>query len=283
MHLPAKAATRLIDRGWLRWPTQTGGKTFDVAHATSLLVTMSRRHGPPSTVFVHDLAWRTQPSSFPRRGVRWHEHALQRAIRRADHFITPSSATADSLRRAGVSAANISVAPEGCDHLPIKERRPGDYLLSVSTLEPRKNLRRLVEAYALSGVRLPLKIVGPTGWGTALREVPSGVELVGRVDDDELASLYAGARLLAYVPLEEGFGLPAVEAMRAGCPVVASSIPKTRGGADSTMCREFRLLALLRRPKSSAIPRERLPAVPGEKFRGWIAARQNRDQHVLRR
>jgi len=104
----------------------------------------------------------------------------------------------------------------------------------VGTLEPRKNLRRLVEAYESIRDELPepwpLVMVGPSGWG---EQVPPGRGVIhaGSVSAGELSGLYASARLLAYVPLIEGFGLPPVEAMSVGTPVVASPLPSTGGAA----------------------------------------------------
>ena len=110
----------------------------------------------------------------------------------------------------------------------------GGYLLTVSTLEPRKNLPRLLDAHALALPRLPepwpLVVVGPAGWGPALAPRPS-VLLAGHVAGGVLSALYDGARLVAYVPLREGWGLPAVEAMACGTPVVATPMPSTGGAA----------------------------------------------------
>jgi glycosyltransferase involved in cell wall biosynthesis len=110
----------------------------------------------------------------------------------------------------------------------------GPFLLSVGTLEPRKNQTRLVEAYGRIRRSLPepwpLVMVGPSGWGQ--RVTPeAGVVLAGLVSPPELSALYAMTRLLAYVPLIEGFGIPPVEAMAFGAPVVASPLPSTAGAA----------------------------------------------------
>ncbi|HVF13675.1 MAG TPA: glycosyltransferase family 1 protein [Acidimicrobiales bacterium] len=238
--LPGPALTRAWDRGLC--PPPEGA---DVVHASSLAVPPSGRM--PMSVMVHDLAWRHEPDAFPHRGREWHEAALGRARKRAALVLAPSAATADDLVAAGVPEDRVAVVEEGCDHLapPDDERAAallsrlgvepgGGYLLTVSTLEPRKNLPRLLAAHALALSRLPepwpLVVVGPTGWGPALPARPS-VLLAGHVDGGVLSALYRGARLLAYVPLREGWGLPAVEAMACGTPVVATPMPSTGGAA----------------------------------------------------
>ena len=238
--LPGPLLTRAWDAGLARAPMG-----FDVLHATSLAVPSGR--GTPTTVLVHDLAFRHVPEAYPRRGRRWHEAALRRAIGRGRVLIAPSAATADDLLAAGAPAERVRVLtdPYGCDHLPPADadgaaallqrlRVDGEYLLTVSTLEPRKNLRRLLAAYRAARPRLPepwpLVVVGPAGWGEALAP-EAGVVLAGMVPAPVLAGLYGRARLVAYVPLLEGFGLPAVEAMYACAPVVASPMPSTGGAA----------------------------------------------------
>jgi alpha-1,3-rhamnosyl/mannosyltransferase len=97
----------------------------------------------------------------------------------------------------------------------------GDYVLAVSTLEPRKNFGRLVEGFERSGLdALDLRVVGGEGWG-GVRVDGDRVQRLEHVDDEELARLYRGAVAVVYVSLYEGFGLPVLEAMACGTPVVA--------------------------------------------------------------
>jgi alpha-1,3-rhamnosyl/mannosyltransferase len=191
-------------------------------------------------VTVHDLAWRSHPEATTARGRRWHEAALQRCLRHAGAFVVPSLHASAELIAAGASAERVHVIGEGADHLPPPDRAgaqamlgasgvTGPYLLAVSTLEPRKNLRRLIHAYRSARPALPellpLVVAGPLGWGDSgiLGAETEGVVTVGHVEGAILSGLYAGATVFAYVPLAEGFGLPPMEAMVAGTPVVAST------------------------------------------------------------
>lgn len=239
---------RLLTLAWLAGVGGVGGRRFDVVHAPSLAAPPAS--STPVTVAVHDVAWRRIPEGFPGRGRRWHDRALARAVRRAAAILVPSAETASAVLEAGASPERVEVLDPmyGCDHLPPPDTAgagaflaglgvSGPYLLSVGTLEPRKNLARLVDAYQRARASLPepwpLVLVGPPGWGVdaeSLRKVP-GVVVAGPVGDGVLAGLYAGARCVAYVPLFEGYGLPAVEAMAAGAPVVASPVPSTAGAS----------------------------------------------------
>lgn len=236
--LPGRLMTRAWDLGVLRAP-----EGFAVVHSVSMAAPMLRHESHSRlVVMVHDLAWRRHPEATTRRGRRWHEAALRRARDRGAHLVAPSRLVAADLAASGVDEARITVVRGGSDHLAppdddataaLLDRMgvEGEYLLSVSTLEPRKNLGRLVRAFHGARPRLPepwpLVIVGPRGWGTATRPAEAeGVVFAGPVPDAVLSGLYRRARAFAYVPLTEGYGLPPLEAMRAGTPsVVASEVP----------------------------------------------------------
>ena len=244
--LPGPLMTRAWDLGLTRV-----GRGAGVVHCVSLAAPVPFP-GTPLVVTVHDVAWRKMPEAYPKRGRRWHEAALRRAGARAAAVVVPSEETAEAILAAGVGIAEdrLLVVNEGADHLgppdgeaarALLERLGvrGPYLVTVSTLEPRKNLGRLVAAYALARPKLPeswpLVVVGPEGWGPsptmAEPGLTSGVVFAGAVEGGALAAIYAGARLCAYVPIVEGFGLPVVEAMAAGTPVVSSPVPSS-GGAS---------------------------------------------------
>ncbi len=241
--LPSRLLTRAWDLGLCRV-----GRRSDVVHAVSLAAPMPSA-GRPLVITVHDVAWRSMPEAFPARGRRWHEAALRRAATRAALIVVPSEQTAEAVLSAGVgvSVARLVVVSEGADHLAEPDLAggeallgrlgvAGEYLLTVSTLEPRKNLGRLLEAYALARPRLPepwpLVVVGPSGWGRAPLGGPgTGVVFAGAVEGGTLAAIYARARLCAYVPIVEGFGLPVVESMAQGTPVVSSRVPSSAGAS----------------------------------------------------
>jgi glycosyltransferase involved in cell wall biosynthesis len=222
--LPRQVTTKVWERSF---GVSRSMRKAEVVHATSFATPTTDL--PGMTMFVHDVCWRRLPDTYTTRGVAWHEHQLERVRRGSATVLVPSLAVKSDLIEGRFAPDRIHVVPEGGNHLPRRPRQSTDQiLLSVCTMQPRKNITRLIDAYKLiraRGIDLPLVLVGPTGWGAKLAEsyqnVP-GVQLAGRVTDTELAELYARAAQLVFIPLEEGFGLPVVEAWHAGVPVVAS-------------------------------------------------------------
>lgn len=237
--LPGPLLTRAWDHGWARPPGR-----FNIVHSVSLAVPPIRpAHQVRSVVTVHDVAWRRHPEATTVRGSKWHEAALCRVRDSDASIIVTSKFVAADLMSDGVRAERITIVRGGSDHLVAPDmaatdallRRMGvhgEFLLTVSTLEPRKNVDRLLGAHRRLRPSLPgpwpLVIAGPTGWGPSLPapEDQEGVVFAGAVPDAVLTGLYTRARAFAYVPLTEGYGLPPLEAMGVGTPsVVANEVP----------------------------------------------------------
>jgi glycosyltransferase involved in cell wall biosynthesis len=198
----------------------------------------------PSVLMLHDLIAFDRSRAPNRRESLIQRATLPLALRRAAAMVCPSEATARDLaeRFPGAAAEVVPLAPAE-RFGPAGPAREGDYVLAVGTLEPRKNLPRLIEAYAglPEGVRAgrPLLLAGAVGWDEeeTLRAIAAHDGLVrhlGYVPDVELPALYRGADVVSYVSLYEGFGLPVLEAMGCGAAVVASdtsALPEVGGDA----------------------------------------------------
>lgn len=228
-------------------------RSADLVHATNHAAIPPKGPGQRLVVTVHDLAFVRFPNLFPRPWRILYRLGLRAALRRADAILTPSRATAEDLvSRTSVDPARVCVTPLAAT-LPegeldtdrvldrLKVRAP--YALFVGTLEPRKNLVRLVRAYrrvAAAGLPHALVLAGPMGWRPEplLREIalpgPGEIVLTGALGHQELDALYRGASAFCYPSLSEGFGLPVLEAMARSVPTVASntsSLPEVTGDA----------------------------------------------------
>jgi glycosyltransferase involved in cell wall biosynthesis len=196
----------------------------DVLHCTTYYGPVAPR--TPTVVTVHDLAVWRHPEAFGRWTRAYVPRVVPRVVRAARRVIAVSEFTASELERVlRVPRDRIRVVPNGVDDVfaPDGPRADGDYVLAVGTLEPRKNLARTVDAAGRLGIEL--RVAGAPGWG-GVEVRGAHVTWLGRVDDAQLATLLRGARCLVYPSLYEGFGIPVLEAMACGTPVVTS-----RGGA----------------------------------------------------
>jgi glycosyltransferase involved in cell wall biosynthesis len=212
----------------------------------------------PSVVVVYDLVPFVPAARAQRRAGRIERATIRPAIRRARRLVCISASTErDLIERFPRAAGKTAVMPLAADarfggaaaRAAVEEvaRRhgvePGGFVLAAGTLEPRKNLLRLIRAHGGLPVALrerhPLLFVGPRGWEedeilAAAAESREHVRLPGFVSDADLAALYAGCSVFCFPSLYEGFGLPVLEAMASGAPVIASnvsSLPEVGGDA----------------------------------------------------
>jgi glycosyltransferase involved in cell wall biosynthesis len=244
-HLPATGVelqrfdgSPLVYQLWhrLRFPAIRAARGADLVHAPSLALPPAGRH--PLVVTIHDLAFLTHPDCFTARGVAFHRRALRIARREAAAVVVPSRFTGDELIDAGFQPSRIQVAHHGVDAPaapPPAEALASlgpalasgtPFLLFVGTIEPRKGVDVLLAAHRQLRAAHPdllLVLAGPPGWGDAPDLGGDGVVAPGRVPEETLDALYAHALALVVPSRTEGFGLPALEAMTRGCPVVCSA------------------------------------------------------------
>jgi len=195
----------------------------------------------PIVTTIHDLTFLKFPEEHLPYYIAAHKRHLFRA-KKAQVVITVSQATKRDLINEGFATDKIHVVYEAAGSMfkPVKAavvkakyQLTKPFILSVGTREPRKNIKRLIQAWKPLRRQYDLVIVGQFGWGEKTQVLP-GIKLLGFVPDEDLVGLYSGAQAFVYPSLYEGFGLPVVEALSCGCPVVTSnvsSLPEIGGEA----------------------------------------------------
>ncbi len=254
----SKWLARLWHRAGIPLPIETFTGSVDLYHATDFVLPPARS-GTRTLLTVHDLSFVRVPSAASPPLKAYLDAVVPPSVAAADRILADSAATkADLIELYQTPANKITVLYSGvnprfrrvddADALLSMRRKYGlsntRYLLSVGTVQPRKNYSRVVEALSAlrhAGHDLHYVIAGGSGWledelGATIERTGTGqyVHMLGLVDDVDLPALYSGARMLAMVSLYEGFGLPVLEAMACGTPVITSnlsSLPEVGGSA----------------------------------------------------
>lgn len=233
--IPARALHALWQR--VCWPpTELLAADTDILHATNFVLPPSKH--ARGAVTVHDLAFLDHPEYLAPQ-QRTLPDLLRRSVARAAVVCTPSAAVARQVvRRLDVAPDGVVVTPLGVDRtwlnaaaptetLRVTLRLPRRYLLFVGAAQPRKGLDVLLDAHAAQPDLAPLVLAGPAGWGPALT-TSSRVHAVGYLSEADLRCVVAGATAVVLPSRDEGFGLPVLEAMATGVPVVCSDLPALR-------------------------------------------------------
>lgn len=255
---PIPLTERMLTIAWHRarapLPVETFVGNVDLVHGTDFVLPPTKAK---TLLSIHDFAYIIHPETAPPELRRYLGTVVPRNIARTDHIHVNSRATkADMERLLKVdpakstivySGSGIDFAPRSAEQIAELKQRlklPERYILNVGTVQPRKNVERLIEAYGLLGDLardVPLVIAGKRGWmaepiyaAVQKYNLDNRVQFLDFVSDQDLPTLYSGALVMAYPSLYEGFGVPIVEAQACGTAVITStisSLPEIAGNA----------------------------------------------------
>jgi glycosyltransferase involved in cell wall biosynthesis len=277
------APARALQELWARseWPpVELLAGQVDVFHATNYVLPPLRR--ARGVVTIHDLTYLRHPETVTSATARY-KALVPRSLQRASAVVADSASVADQVREEYDVQVPLVVAPLGVDPAWFSAQPPTDalrsrlglpssYLVFVGSLEPRKDLRTLLAAHRLMVDAPPLVLIGPPGWGEQVDV--TGCITPGYLSEDDLRSVVAGASALVLPSLDEGFGLPVLEALAAGVPVVATDLPVLRevGGTVTSYAERqgpasfaAALEAVLSDPGDAALRREHASAFTWER------------------
>jgi glycosyltransferase involved in cell wall biosynthesis len=245
---------------------------------------------PHNIVALHDAAVAAAPAGYSIPYRLWHKNICRHMARTAEHIFTNSNfSKSEIVKWYGADSKKISVIPLGSDHTLHSTADPsalqrfglsGKYVLAVSSHNPNKNFQRIVQAFGHLDHSMQLVIAG--GQDSRIYrnglQLPAGVRVLGYVSDAELKALYENAACFVFASLYEGFGLPPLEAMSSGCPVVVSragSLPEIFNG-QAFFCDPYRpedIAAAIQRAVEFPPAADQLKAFAG-KFSWEKCARQ---------
>lgn len=231
-------------------------KGFDIYHESGYFPFKAAKN--VKTIFtIHDLSLKILPRFHPKERCHFFNRYFEKSLQYVDSFITPSEFTKKEIRKVypeidtGINFIHLGFdktlffkhPKNEIDSLKIKMNLPEKYILFVGTSDPRKNIKTIIKAMEHLPGYIKLVCAGWSGWDSIIEKnqyaanIKDRIVFTGYVTDQELAVLYSGARAFVYPSFYEGFGLPVLEALACGCPVVCSnraSLPEVAGNAAIT-------------------------------------------------